>query len=73
MRMSNVAKMFMNKRIESFGKSKGQGVIEYAGALVVAAILISLAMTSSFGTLAPLFNNIFTAVQSFIATALATL
>jgi len=51
----------------------GQGVIEYAGALIVAVILVSLAMTASFNDLSTIFDTIFTAVSNVIAPVLATL
>lgn len=53
--------------------SYGQGVIEYAGALVVAGVLISLALTANFGSIATMFSDIISVIGGIFNDTLATL
>ena len=46
-------------------KAKGQGVIEYAGALVIAAVLVAAVLAIGPTGISNLFNDIMTAVQSY--------
>ncbi len=51
------------------GQSRGQGVIEYAGALVIAAVLVSMAIFIVPDNVSSLLNDIMTAaVEYFIST-----
>ncbi|HEY9685738.1 MAG TPA: hypothetical protein V6C52_02070 [Coleofasciculaceae cyanobacterium] len=52
-------KKFMTK------KQKGQGVIEYAGALVIAAVLVAAVLAVGPSGISTLFNDILNAVQSY--------
>lgn len=52
-------------------KSKGQGVIEYAGALVIAAVLVATVLAVGPQGIEDLFNNILDAVQTFFDDQLA--
>jgi Flp pilus assembly pilin Flp len=52
-------KKFMTK------KQKGQGVIEYAGALVIAAVLVAAVLAIGPTGISNLFNDILNAVQSY--------
>lgn len=46
-------------------KNKGQGVIEYAGALVIAAVLVATVLAIGPEGVQNLFNNILTKVNDF--------
>jgi hypothetical protein len=46
-------------------KYKGQGVIEYAGALVIAAVLVAAVLAIGPQGITTLFNDIMTSVQSY--------
>jgi len=46
-------------------KQKGQGVIEYAGALVIAAVLVAAVLTIGPTGISDLFTQILDSVQSF--------
>lgn len=59
--------MKMNK------KQKGQGVIEYAGALVIAAVLVATVLAVGPDGIEELFNNILDTVQGFFDTELGEL
>lgn len=50
--------------------SKGQGVIEYAGALVIAAVLVSLALFVVPEEVAGLINTIMTEAIAFFMESL---
>lgn len=45
--------------------SKGQGVIEYAGALVIAAVLVAAVLAIGPTGIRDLFTNILNSVQSY--------
>ncbi|MEB3285970.1 MAG: hypothetical protein VKJ04_00550 [Vampirovibrionales bacterium] len=60
-------KKFMNK------KAKGQGVIEYAGALVIAAVLVAAVLSVGPAGIEQLFTNILTTVQTFFDGQLGSL
>jgi Flp pilus assembly pilin Flp len=47
--------------------NKGQGVIEYAGALVIAAVLVAAVINVGPGAIKTLFTNILTSVQSYFS------
>lgn len=46
-------------------KQKGQGVIEYAGALVIAAVLVAAVLAIGPTGITNLFTNILNSVQTF--------
>ena len=52
-------------------KLKGQGVIEYAGALVIAAVLVATVLAVGPAGISQLFTSILTAVQGFFDGAIA--
>jgi Flp pilus assembly pilin Flp len=47
-------------------KHKGQGVIEYAGALVIAAALVAAVLTVGPTAITDLFTNIMTTVSGYL-------
>ena len=51
---------------------KGQGVIEYAGALVIAAVLVAAVINVGPDAIKQLFTNILTSVQSFFTSKMPT-
>lgn len=53
-------------------KSKGQGVIEYAGALVIAAVLVAAVLAVGPAGITNIFNTIMTSVQTFFTGRLPT-
>jgi Flp pilus assembly pilin Flp len=59
-------KNLMNK------KSKGQGVIEYAGALVIAAVLVAAVLAIGPDGITTIFTEILTNVQGFLTGQLPT-
>ena len=46
-------------------RSKGQGVIEYAGALVIAAVLVAAVLAVGPTGISDIFANILTAVSAY--------
>ncbi len=54
-------------------KQKGQGVIEYAGALVIAAVLVAAVLAVGPDGISTLFTDILTAVQDFFTGQLSGL
>lgn len=63
----------MKKFLSAKTKSKGQGVIEYAGALVIAAVLVAAVLAVGPDGITNLFNAILTAVQGFFDGQLSAL
>jgi hypothetical protein len=58
----------MTKRIQAFlnkQAQKGQGVIEYAGALVIAAVLVAAVLAIGPTGITNLFTDIMNSVQSY--------
>lgn len=51
---------------------KGQGVIEYAGALVIAAVLVAAVIGVGPDALTNLFTQILTSVQSYFTSKMPT-
>jgi hypothetical protein len=56
--------------ISGKSRQKGQGVIEYAGALVIATVLVSMAMFIVPDEMAALLSNIMTTAGDFFMTAM---
>lgn len=52
-------------------KSKGQGVIEYAGALVIAAVLVSVVLAVGPTQMREIFTQIFDTVSTMLDEGLA--
>lgn len=50
--------------------NKGQGVIEYAGALVIAAVLVAAVITVGPTQINTLFTSILSSVQSYFTSKL---
>lgn len=50
-------------------KRKGQGVVEYAGALVVAAVIVGAALTFGPGMINTIFGQVQTRVTSLFVPA----
>lgn len=44
---------------------RGQGVIEYAGALVVGAVTVSVVLATAPGNVSAFFTTVLTAIQAF--------
>lgn len=53
-------------------KQKGQGVIEYAGALVIAAVLVAAVLAIGPDGIETLFTDIMTSVQTYFTGELPT-
>ncbi len=51
-----------------FGRQKGQGVIEYAGAMIVAALIVAAVLTIGQAGMGNVYNSIFGGVQNFFNT-----
>ena len=51
---------------------KGQGIVEYAGALVVAALIISAAVAFAPQAVGTLFTNIVNNISTFLMAELPT-
>lgn len=51
---------------------KGQGVIEYAGALVIAAVLVAAVIGLGPDAISDLFTNILDSVQDFFTSKMPT-
>lgn len=45
---------------------KGQGIVEYAGALVVAALIVGAVVTAGPDNLASMFNSVIASVETSI-------
>jgi Flp pilus assembly pilin Flp len=50
------------------GKKDGQGVIEYAGAMIVAALIVSAVLVIGQGGMGTVYNTLFSGVQNFFTT-----
>lgn len=46
-------------------KRQGQGVIEYAGAMIVAALIVAAVLVIGTGGMGNVYNKIFNQVQNF--------
>jgi hypothetical protein len=62
-------KCFSTKRT---GLPKGQGVVEYAGALVIASIIVAAGIIVVPPNFAALINTIYTSMASFLSGQLPT-
>ncbi|MBY0402729.1 MAG: Flp family type IVb pilin [Cyanobacteria bacterium] len=51
-------------------KKKGQGVVEYAGALVIAALVVTAVIVAGPSNLSTMFNSVVTAVSGKLTGAL---
>jgi hypothetical protein len=49
-------------------KKKGQGVIEYAGAMIVAALIVAAVLTIGTGGMSSVYNSIFNNVKTYFNT-----
>ncbi|MEM0952448.1 MAG: hypothetical protein AAGI66_09960 [Cyanobacteria bacterium P01_H01_bin.74] len=57
--------VFISKLRNKQTAKKGQGVIEYAGALVIAAVLVAAVLAIGPDGISTLFTNILTSVQTY--------
>jgi len=48
-------------------RSKGQGVVEYCGALIAATVLVAVAMGNGVNGLSGIFDTIFQSVQAILS------
>jgi Flp pilus assembly pilin Flp len=62
----------MNKLFAKYHAKKGQGVIEYAGALVIAAVLVAATLAIGPTGITNLFTDIMDSVQSYFTGQLPT-
>lgn len=51
-----------------YPKAKGQGVIEYAGAMIVAALIVAAVLTVGRNGMSNTYNTVFNSVESFFTT-----
>jgi Flp pilus assembly pilin Flp len=65
--MKNRIQQLLNKKAQ-----KGQGVIEYAGALVIAAVLVAAVLAIGPTGITNLFTDILDSVQSYFTGQLPT-
>jgi hypothetical protein len=59
-------------KLQAMKASKGQGVIEYAGALVIAAVLVAATLAIGPTGITNLFTDIMNSVQSYFTGQLPT-
>ena len=50
------------------GKKRGQGVIEYAGAIIVAALIVAAVLVIGQNGMTSIYNTLFNGIQSFFTT-----
>jgi hypothetical protein len=65
-------KLLVKLQVLKATKSKGQGVIEYAGALVIAAVLVAAVLAIGPTGISNLFTDILNSVQSYFTGQLPT-
>ena len=53
--------------MKTMGKQKGQGVIEYAGAMIVAALIVAAVLTIGQSGMSNVYNSIFNGVQNYFS------
>ena len=53
-------------RLDNQKSKKGQGIVEYAGALVVAALIVGAVVTAGPDNLASMFNSVIASVETSI-------
>lgn len=54
-------------------KEEGQGVVEYAGAMIVAALIVAAVLLVGQAGMTQVYNTLFTALQRFFTTNTAGL
>jgi Flp pilus assembly pilin Flp len=59
-------------KLQTLKATKGQGVIEYAGALVIAAVLVAATLAIGPTGISNLFTDIMNSVQSYFTGQLPT-
>ena len=64
--------LFVKLQVLKATKSKGQGVIEYAGALVIAAVLVAAVLAIGPTGISNLFTDILNSVQTYFTGQLPT-
>jgi Flp pilus assembly pilin Flp len=64
--MEQIRALFIAWEMKKLQKNKGQGVIEYAGALVVAAVMVAAVLAIGPTGIKTLFTDILTSVQTYM-------
>lgn len=59
--------------IKMMTKKEGQGVIEYAGAMIVAALIVAAVLVIGQTGMTNVYNSIFTGVEGFFQTQAAAI
>jgi hypothetical protein len=59
-------KLFANKK-------KGQGVVEYAGALVIAAVIVATVLAIAPTAMGDIYNTVYGAIDTFFSNSVTQL
>lgn len=71
--MSKLNDMMTRLYIRLTSKKEGQGVIEYAGAMIVAALIVAAVLVIGQTGMTNVYNSIFTGVEGFFQTQAAAI
>jgi hypothetical protein len=71
--MNKLNEMMTRLYIKLNTKKEGQGVIEYAGAMIVAALIVAAVLVVGQSGMTNVYNTIFNGVQGFFNTQSANL
>ncbi len=66
--MNKLNEMMTLLYVKAMTRKPGQGVIEYAGAMIVAALIVAAVLTIGKGGMANVYNSIFGGVQNYFNT-----
>jgi hypothetical protein len=66
--MNKVDEMMTCLYVKVMSKKPGQGVIEYAGAMIVAALIVAGVLVIGQSGMGTVYNTLFTSIKSFFTT-----
>lgn len=66
--MNQISEKMTQVYVWLMSKKKGQGVIEYAGAMIVAALIVAAVLVIGQAGMGNVYNSIFSNVQNFFKT-----
>jgi hypothetical protein len=66
--MINMMNAWLTAKMMIATKKRGQGVVEYAGALVIAALIVGAVLTVGQTGMQTAFQAVITAIQTYLTT-----
>lgn len=64
--MNQISTALMTLKMMLATKKRGQGIVEYAGALVIAALIVGAVLTVGQAGMAAAFQAVMTAIQNYL-------